>query len=98
MDIKQNQKQFACEICQRLFSRKQFVRRHMATHSTSRPYQCNYCPKNYKYTKNLNRHLKRAHPQDFNTKKLRISSPLPFISNKAIEACFATVDYKIRNI
>lgn len=58
---------YVCVECQRRFTNKLFLKRHSAVHSSTRNYQCIACPSTYKYKKGLNRHLKKFHPDYYNT-------------------------------
>jgi DNA-directed RNA polymerase subunit RPC12/RpoP len=61
---------YVCVECERRFTSKLFLKRHSAVHSSTRSYQCIICPSTYKYKKGLNRHLKKAHPDYYNTLNL----------------------------
>ncbi|OMJ73312.1 hypothetical protein SteCoe_28027 [Stentor coeruleus] len=52
---------FICEICQRCFKIKKFLKRHYNVHSEERKHKCEFCESNYKYRKGLNRHYKKYH-------------------------------------
>lgn len=45
-----------CKICNKKFKLRAQYNSHMKTHTTEKPYKCNYCYKAFKYSWNLNRH------------------------------------------
>ena len=52
---------FPCPSCTLAFKSRQFLQRHMISHSDSRDFPCQYCEKSYKYKKGLNRHVQKLH-------------------------------------
>lgn len=61
MENSKNLRPFPCSICKLAFKSRQFLQRHMVSHSDARNYSCSYCGKTYKYKKGLNRHIKKLH-------------------------------------
>lgn len=52
---------FPCQNCNLAFKSKQFLQRHMTSHSDTREFSCQFCERTYKYKKGLNRHVKKFH-------------------------------------
>lgn len=69
MEFSVDLKPFQCAICNLGFKKKQFLERHMTSHSSSRDFSCQFCQKTYKYKKGLNRHIKKIH--NFNLPETR---------------------------
>lgn len=61
MEYSKNNRPYPCTICDLAFKSKQFLQRHMTSHSDDRNHLCLYCEKSYKYRKGLNRHIKKTH-------------------------------------
>lgn len=61
MEISKISRPFPCNICNLAFKSKQFLQRHLVSHSDVRNYSCSFCGKTYKYKKGLNRHIKKYH-------------------------------------
>ena len=51
----------ACQYCQRLFSRKEHLQRHLLTHTQEKPYKCQICPKAFGRRDLLVRHNRMIH-------------------------------------
>ncbi|CAG9323035.1 unnamed protein product [Blepharisma stoltei] len=62
---------FVCPICQARFKNKQFLQRHMVSHTSLRSFLCDVCGKSYKYKKGLNRHLQKVHTEVWESMKLQ---------------------------
>lgn len=58
---------FVCEICQKRFKTKQFLKRHFNVHSEERKHKCELCESTYKYRKGLNRHYRKYHNNYYKT-------------------------------
>lgn len=50
-------KPYACNVCNRAFSKKSYLRLHLRIHSGEKPYTCEYCNKNFARANTLSRHL-----------------------------------------
>lgn len=61
MEFSNISRPYPCSLCQLAFKSKQFLQRHMTSHSDSRNFICQFCEKTYKYKKGLNRHIKKFH-------------------------------------
>lgn len=47
-----------CDICNKVFPRISYLRRHIMTHKVDKPYTCNICPKAFNRKDHLNQHMK----------------------------------------
>lgn len=46
-----------CSICDKTYSSQDILRYHVAkVHSSAKPFQCDLCPRSYKYNKSLKIH------------------------------------------
>lgn len=52
-----NQGQFVCEVCNKTFRRKAYLRKHMNNHNDDRPYPCQYCGKVFRSLTNRAKHV-----------------------------------------
>ena len=50
---------FKCDICEKMFKRKDKWKNHIAIHSGIRPFECDICHKNFITKTKLNEHLRR---------------------------------------
>ena len=57
-----NAKKFRCPQCDLGFVQKEFLRRHLLTHSGERPFQCSLCPSTFRQMIHLRQHQRRKHP------------------------------------
>ncbi|PSN31455.1 hypothetical protein C0J52_19055, partial [Blattella germanica] len=48
---------FQCKICNKSFTRKNNLNRHMIIHTSNRPFQCEICNKSFTRKSDLNRHM-----------------------------------------
>ncbi|XP_041372535.1 uncharacterized protein LOC121385813 [Gigantopelta aegis] len=55
---------FKCAICQREFSDRNTMKKHVKSHSSEKPYECQTCGRRYQYSWNLKIHEKSAHTGD----------------------------------
>lgn len=46
-----------CERCDKTFTRKTHLRRHMLTHNSSKPFKCPHCEKSFSRSEHLNTHI-----------------------------------------
>ncbi|ODV81744.1 uncharacterized protein CANTADRAFT_87707 [Suhomyces tanzawaensis NRRL Y-17324] len=62
-DKKEAKKKHKCPICEARFQRPEHVKRHMKSHSSEKPYQCDQpaCGKRFNRKDNLKAHLKKIH-------------------------------------
>ena len=62
--IHRGEKPHQCVICQKRFAEKDYLRKHMASHSEGRPHKCTVCDtKAFKTAQNLKAHM-RTHTHD----------------------------------
>jgi len=52
-----SQGQFVCEVCNKTFRRKAYLRKHMNNHNDDRPYPCQYCGKVFRSLTNRAKHV-----------------------------------------
>ena len=57
-------KPFFCNICERRFSQKTNISRHMMLHTGIRPYRCSTCEKGFIQSQSLRQHRLRHHPEE----------------------------------
>ena len=55
--ISNGQGQFVCEVCNKTFRRKAYLRKHMNNHTDDRPYPCQYCGKVFRSLTNRAKHV-----------------------------------------
>lgn len=51
-----------CHVCGRSCPSKHKLKRHLSTHSEERPFNCQLCGKNFKWTEYLAKHMRQQHP------------------------------------
>ncbi|XP_052764282.1 transcriptional regulator ovo-like isoform X5 [Mya arenaria] len=56
-----NIKTYPCQVCGKVFCRKDFLERHSVVHTGVRPYKCEVCGNRYNVRTNLTSHLKKVH-------------------------------------
>lgn len=54
---------FECEVCDREFTNKSNLKKHLRTHTGDRPYECDRCDKAFTQSPNLKRHKLAIHHQ-----------------------------------
>ncbi|XP_058171949.1 zinc finger protein 616-like [Anopheles ziemanni] len=64
-EVTMNDRPYKCEVCGKGFSLKLTMTEHMTTHTRTNLYQCAFCLKTYGYLSNLQKHRKKAHPQEW---------------------------------
>ena len=55
--ISNSQGQFVCDVCNKTFRRKAYLRKHMNNHTDDRPYPCQYCGKVFRSLTNRAKHV-----------------------------------------
>lgn len=53
---------YSCELCGKPFGQPYNLRRHMSTHTGSRPFRCPYCEYAASQNVHLDKHIRRIHP------------------------------------
>ena len=61
-------KEFTCEICGKDLSTKDSLTWHMNTHTGIKPYNCSFCPKQFRQEPNMKSHEKRHREGTYNVK------------------------------
>ncbi len=54
----------SCEICGKVFSRREHLRKHTRIHTGEKPYKCRYCEKGFKQSSHLQTHETRIHAKE----------------------------------
>ena len=55
--VSNSQGQFVCDVCNKTFRRKAYLRKHMNNHNDDRPYPCQYCGKVFRSLTNRAKHV-----------------------------------------
>ena len=55
-----NADRFECEMCDKFFSQKRLLKRHLVVHSNVCAYKCSNCKESFKHYNQLYRHRKRC--------------------------------------
>lgn len=55
--VSNSQGQFVCNLCNKTFRRKAYLRKHMNNHTDDRPYPCQYCGKVFRSLTNRAKHV-----------------------------------------
>ena len=58
----ENLEQHKCDICEKTFANRQYLKQHMDMHTGAPRKQCKYCEKDFTDQSNLHRHLRKWHP------------------------------------
>ena len=48
---------FVCDVCQKQFKSKSYLKVHKRIHSSEKPYKCNVCGRNFAWKGDLTRHM-----------------------------------------
>lgn len=56
-----NQGRFICHVCERTYSTRDILSRHLVKHSSKKDFKCNFCPRDFFFQRDLNVHLKQQH-------------------------------------
>ncbi|AAS54419.1 AGL071Cp [Eremothecium gossypii ATCC 10895] len=63
MDLNSFENIHKCHFCEKAFKRKSWLKRHLLSHSTMKPYSCPWCHSRHKRKDNLSQHLKLKHAE-----------------------------------
>ena len=58
----ENLEQHKCDICEKTFANRQYLKQHMDMHTGAPRKQCKYCEKDFTDQSNLHRHVRKCHP------------------------------------
>lgn len=50
-----------CEICNKVFKKKESLNRHKRAHKNKNPFKCKYCPEKFKFMKLVYLHMDKVH-------------------------------------
>ncbi|XP_061398308.1 zinc finger protein 184-like [Musca vetustissima] len=56
-----NENKFPCEMCDMVFEENLTLKRHLNTHSKTKPHRCDICKRNFSSAKYLNNHQSKRH-------------------------------------
>ncbi len=62
--LKEHHEYFECDLCKRVYGRKNHLKLHMKTHIDAREYSCSICPKKFNFYSQVKRH-ERCHSTAF---------------------------------
>ncbi|XP_060802491.1 zinc finger protein 470 isoform X2 [Amyelois transitella] len=62
---------FQCNYCNKTFSNKASIRRHIYVHLNAKPYECVDCLKRFTHEVNLQYHLKKRHPELYSPRNFK---------------------------
>lgn len=80
---KDNQGRFICHVCERTYSTRDTLGRHLVKHTSTKDFKCNFCPREFFFQRDLNVHLKQQH---FDPKKFKCEiCTSEFMSNSAMK-------------
>ena len=66
-----------CPYCHKEFDRQWKLKRHLVVHTGERPYDCEFCPKNYNDKCALLRHIRTKHKDEREKRMKNHQSILP---------------------
>jgi len=69
LGLKKTRKPVPCPECNKIFSSNENLSYHMNVHTGAKPYQCFYCENAYQNRSNRNNHMKKSHPELYQTQK-----------------------------
>ncbi|KAJ9576790.1 hypothetical protein L9F63_006631, partial [Diploptera punctata] len=65
-DLKNNKCGYSCEVCRKIFKKKEVLRDHTRIHSGVRPYVCHVCGKQFRTRGLMKGHISRIHDRNKN--------------------------------
>ncbi|XP_055318195.1 transcription factor grauzone-like [Sitodiplosis mosellana] len=60
---------FQCHLCAKAFKAAAALKDHIATHTGEKLYKCSFCPEAFIWRPNMYSHQKKAHPEEWKSKK-----------------------------
>lgn len=80
--------EYSCEICNKQFAIKQYLKEHLTTHLDYKPYVCGFpgCPKRYTQSGKLSHHRKTKHKADYPFGNPRATRKIKNDSNQIMQA------------
>src|SRR6218665_3584244 len=52
------EKPYKCDLCEKAFSKKSYLKKHAGFHTEEKPYRCDLCSKAFRYISNIRDHIK----------------------------------------
>lgn len=84
-------KGFKCPLCDNAYSQMGNLAEHFVVHTNERPFQCKYCPEDFRYRSNVSRHVVRSHSKKSVKDGYHIKAGSAFLSSCPWESMGITV-------